>query len=121
GNIRELEHIISRAALRAKASVHHRDIISLTSKMLDITQDNSLSMAMQHEHEVMAELMPNDSLKSATEIFQRKLISQALTTTDANWAESAKLLKMDRSNLVRLAKRLDICVEKNIRIVSDES
>jgi len=56
------------------------------------------------------------SLKAATEAFQKRVIAHALQQADGNWAHAAKQLQMDRSNLIRMAKRLNITVQKNTQI-----
>lgn len=118
GNVRELEHIISRAALRAKSSASNEDILSLTSKILEITQDKSSVISSKNDQEHVAETTSGESLKSETEAFQKKLISNTLLYTNGNWNEAAKILQVNRSNLVRLAKRLNIAIEKNIRVIT---
>jgi anaerobic nitric oxide reductase transcription regulator len=55
-------------------------------------------------------------LKASTEQFQRQIIVQALEQAQGNWSAAAKVLEVDRANLVRLAKRLDIRVEKRIAL-----
>jgi anaerobic nitric oxide reductase transcription regulator len=48
------------------------------------------------------------SLKNAMEACQRQTIRAALDRTQQNWAEAARLLKLDASNLHKLARRLGI-------------
>jgi len=54
------------------------------------------------------------SLKQMTETYQRNILMQYLEKEHGNWAATARLLGMDRANLMRLAKRLDIQVIKKI-------
>jgi anaerobic nitric oxide reductase transcription regulator len=48
----------------------------------------------------------NGDLRSATEEYQRRLISAALERNQDNWASAARELGLDRANLGRMAKRL---------------
>ena len=130
GNVRELEHFISRAAIRAKAQrkdiadeilalePHHFDLtfnnmVSPTSSNLVIADDaNNLDVNVTP---IDQKILPSDqTLKSATEKFQREQIIYTLTTFKGNWTLAANQLGMDRANLSRLAKRLDIKIEMKI-------
>lgn len=115
GNVRELEHVISRAALRAKASSPHQAIVSLTSELLEITSDKPVGNLPELDTNP-ANNLPNMSLKAATEAFQKRVIVHALQQADGNWAHTAKQLQMDRSNLIRMAKRLNISIQKTTQV-----
>jgi anaerobic nitric oxide reductase transcription regulator len=54
-------------------------------------------------------------LRAATDQFQRQQILAALTFTQGHWTAAAKLLSLDRANLARMAKRLGISLEKQVR------
>ena len=54
-------------------------------------------------------------IKSATEDFQRQLITKALNLHDGNWSAAAREMKTDRANLNRMAKRLGISIIKTIK------
>ncbi len=115
GNVRELEHVISRAALRAKANSPHQAIVSLTSELLEIRSDKPVGNLPELDTN-SANIQPNMSLKAATEAFQRRIIVHALQQADGNWAMAAKQLQMDRSNLIRMAKRLNISIQKTTQV-----
>ena len=115
GNVRELEHVISRAALRAKANSPHQAIVSLTAELLEITPDKPVGNLTGLETNPSISL-PNMSLKAATEAFQKRVIAHALQQADGNWAMAAKQLQMDRSNLIRMAKRLNISIQKTTKV-----
>lgn len=106
GNVRELEHLIGRSALKALGNCKVRPkILSLSAADLDLPRevvDNSVEM------EVDVRELPSISgdLRSATEQFQRQLISAALERNQDNWASAARELGVDRANLGRMAKRL---------------
>ena len=58
---------------------------------------------------------PGLGIKSATEDFQRQIITSALNRHDNNWSAAARELKTDRANLNRMAKRLGISIIKTIQ------
>ena len=113
GNIRELEHLISRAALKAvtiqgrQSRVVTISLVNLDTTMVDVPQENSLP-----EIDVVS-VKENMSLKEAVDQFQSTLISQRLVANNNNLATTAKGLGLDRSNFYRLLKRLGIYPEKS--------
>ena len=111
GNIRELEHLIGRAALRARASAKSA-IISINTKQLG--QLEATDELPQNHQLLPTQVSSGEGLKSATEHYQRQLIQQALEQAGGNWTAAAKSLKVDRANLTRLAKRLGIQIKKSI-------
>ncbi|MBF4255705.1 nitric oxide reductase transcriptional regulator NorR [Vibrio anguillarum] len=114
GNVRELEHVINRAALKARARQGLQALITVNS--YDIGElDFSLPLVNTQStlsgKEVTAKVWQR-GLREATDEYQRKLISEALTQSDFNWAKAGRLLQVDRANLTRLSKRLGISVKK---------
>lgn len=107
GNVRELEHILSRAALKAKHEQWPNKIIKINVVHCELSPHTAVLNTQQSVVSV-------SNLKLATEQFQRTLIIQALEQNSFNWAETARLLEVDRANLVRLAKRLGVSVNKSI-------
>lgn len=114
GNVRELEHVINRAALKAKARQVGRSVTTLSA--LDIGElqgPTRQSMAADHAQATLQDPINLDiGLREATDQFQRHLLSQTLTQANFNWAEAARRLHTDRANLIRLAKRLGITVAR---------
>lgn len=108
GNIRELEHVISRAALRAVSHGALRtDIVTLEPIHLDL----DIGMLPREESTgtvVPADLLQPIPLKMALDSYQRHLIRQMLDMCQGNWAEVARRLELDPSNLHKLAKRLGL-------------
>lgn len=103
GNVRELEHCIVRAAILARAESgegaviigeHHFDISSKLQK--GVTKPTAKSITQF------------ESLRLATDGFQRDYISEVIDDCDGNWAAAARILKLDSGNLHRLARRLDL-------------
>lgn len=113
GNIRELEHVISRAALKAiSRGADRRDIITLEASLLDldtVAADNAGAVAT-----VSAPAANNNlPLKMQIEMLQRRAIEQALQQHDYNQAAAARALALDPSNLRKLMQRLNIHPNKD--------
>ncbi len=113
GNVRELEHLISRAALRAWSEqvrgtrwiaieVHH---LALT---LPATAFDEVSAKLPGQLMPAIETPAGLSLRDATEAFQRRWIEHALLRNRGSIAAAAREAGMDRSNLLRLARRLGV-------------
>ncbi|SDO42193.1 anaerobic nitric oxide reductase transcription regulator [Pseudomonas jinjuensis] len=106
GNVRELEHLIGRASLRALAAhPPHSRILSLEADDLGLDQ----SPAHQPEPApAQAEELPAGELRPLLDAFQRQLIAASLERHAGNWAAVARELGLDRANLNRLARRLEL-------------
>ncbi|MCK2044186.1 nitric oxide reductase transcriptional regulator NorR [Chromohalobacter sp. TMW 2.2308] len=117
GNIRELEHTLGRAALRAfgeqspagqdarrnavvRIAAHH---LELPTALADDTTPPQPTIA--EAHPVPPATVP---LREAVEDFQRRHIAHALEVHDGNWAATARTLQIDSGNLHRLGKRLGL-------------
>lgn len=108
GNVRELEHVISRAALRLLSRGASRsDILTLEPDLLDLDGGQAVSRLPVTE---VTPVSPGDvvSLRDAVETSQRQAIIRALEVSDENWAQAARLLDVDSSNLHKLARRLKL-------------
>ncbi|MGD8172035.1 nitric oxide reductase transcriptional regulator NorR [Vibrio sp. TRT 21S02] len=119
GNVRELEHVINRAALKARARSGTRKLISVNVEdigTLDNVPMNSTSTRRNEQTPIVRD-EHFKGLRAATEQYQKDMISEVLIESEFNWAKAARTLKTDRANLTRLAKRLGIVVTKehNIR------
>ncbi|MGF1909949.1 nitric oxide reductase transcriptional regulator NorR [Vibrio kasasachensis] len=117
GNVRELEHVINRAALKARARGTLNHTVSVTAGDLAIEgspQNHPANLpSVQNSQQQAAEVQ---DLRQATDEYQSRLIINALQQAKFNWAEAARQLNVDRANLVRLAKRLGIQVTKQHNI-----
>lgn len=99
GNVRELEHTLTRAALHAiqqgenTIMLHHFDA----------------SLA-QNAPQKTANLLPSTSepMRSLVQQYQKTLIEHALHKHHGVWAQAATFLQMDRGNLYRLGKKLGL-------------
>jgi anaerobic nitric oxide reductase transcription regulator len=108
GNVRELEHVISRAALRLLSRGASRsEILTLEPDLLDLDGGSSAVPAPVAEvtPATQAEIV---SLREAVDACQRQAIIRALEASGENWAQAARLLDVDSSNLHKLARRLKL-------------
>lgn len=106
GNIRELEHLLSRAALKsATAENRQADFITLSLAYLDIMPVQSKPWSDPDLKKVTVPPAPIN-LKNAVDEFQRQLIQQQLAAQQGNIAATARMLGLERGNFHRLLKRL---------------
>jgi len=134
GNVRELEHLLSRASLRAAARNRKDErVVVLESSDLDIQSvigesNTSLNMSantssdpdiiakdiasveyVAEQDEIVISTADNDNnLKQITDDFQTQFIKKILAENNGNSAATARSIGVDRSNLHRLMKRLEI-------------
>ncbi len=100
GNVRELEHLLLRASLRVRQRSPGRGLIRAAD--LDL-RETTPAPTIPPEDEGEA-----SGLREALEAYQNRLVEQALLRAGGNWSQAARALKIDRANLVRLAKRLGL-------------
>jgi anaerobic nitric oxide reductase transcription regulator len=103
GNVRELENVVSRAALRASFGKDVRELVTIRPEHLDLVLDVRGSRPP-------ASAAPEGgaSLRERVLAFQRRAVLEALERHGGGWADAARELGMDRSNLFNLAKRLGV-------------
>ncbi|WP_028022365.1 nitric oxide reductase transcriptional regulator NorR [Enterovibrio calviensis] len=99
GNVRELEHTLTRAALRA---------IQDESPTIFLTHFDVA--AAQGDVKSTSRYFPTESqnMRELVEAYQHDLISHALRKTGGIWSKAADFLHMDRGNLYRMGKKLGI-------------
>jgi len=113
GNIRELEHFINRVTLKAKVNVSNNGVIKLRGvDAAELVVATPVPSSMKIIGELSQVTLQNEDLKLATNHFQRQYIENVLTQEHGNWTSAAKRLNTDRSNLMRLAKRLGLTLTK---------
>ncbi len=102
GNVRELEHLLLRASLKAARRNPDSGLISCADLDLKSCVSQNIEMALP--------IIDNDdqSFNQRVNEFQRRVINQALAQNNDVWARAADQLKINRSNLHRLAKRLEL-------------
>lgn len=113
GNVRELEHVISRAAIKALGrGAARNEIITLEAELLDLSHPGlppaTPWQATADTSPVAGEALSRLSLQDRVAYTQRRAIQQALEATHCNWAAAARLLRIDPSNLHKLARRLGL-------------
>jgi len=115
GNVRELEHVISRAAVRALAdgSALH-GVLTLTRWHLDLQPvDAVVPIPVASLEATSVDIDPEVSLRGAIDDLQRRLLLDRIAASGGNLAAAARSLGIDRSNLLRLAKRLSVSLTIN--------
>jgi anaerobic nitric oxide reductase transcription regulator len=109
GNIRELEHLLSRAALKSATPENRQaNFITISRAYLDIVPEQFAGSDASTSAELSPAVAKPIDFKSAVDQFQRNLIQQQLTLHQGNMAATARVLGMDRGNFHRLLKRLGI-------------
>lgn len=114
GNVRELEHSIRRSVLQAlrqpRVPQQPVNISAADLKLPHASAPSSIpvpdaGIAMAADPAVA---QPATNLSSSVDQFKRSLIANALQAHQYNLASTARSLQVDRSNLLRLCKRLGI-------------
>lgn len=111
GNVRELEHVLSRAALKASRTQSSLGFVHICARDLGldysegISPENKDSLLEKPSLDTFPAIGP---LAELTKAFQSRLIEAALKAHSGNVAAAARVLRVDRSNLLRLVKRLGI-------------
>ena len=109
GNVRELEHVISRAAVKLLSRGASRtQILTLEPELLDLEGSSGFVSAVEPAPASAQDPVLGGSLREAVEASQRQNILKALELCADNWANAARLLDLDPSNLHKLARRLGL-------------
>ena len=109
GNVRELEHVISRAALRMLSQgASRREILTLEPELLDLDSSPVASVVDTPGTTEPLTAQQILSLRETVDASQRQAIVRALEASGENWAQAARLLDVDPSNLHKLARRLKL-------------
>lgn len=114
GNVREMEHILSRAALIARKQQVNRGVqapvVIIKPTHLAISLDDSLNETQSNETrgDNLGKFYIYEGLREKTDAFQKEVIREKLDSNDNNLAAVARELKVDRSNLMRVIRRLGL-------------
>jgi len=112
GNIRELEHLLSRAALKSATPENRQaDFITISLVYLDMVPEPLNDAPVKTGIDVLKTLPAPIDFKSTVDEFQRQLIQRQLSAQQGNMAATARMLGMDRGNFHRLLKRLAVKAE----------
>ena len=114
GNVRELEHLISRAALRAMAEAGKGGRwVAIEPAHLGLGESTAAAVKVEAMGASPDPVPSRESatfagmgLREATDRFQREWIAAAIRRHDGSMAAAAREAGMDRSNFMRLARRL---------------
>jgi anaerobic nitric oxide reductase transcription regulator len=99
--------VVSRAALKALSRGARRsDIVTLDADMLDLDTAVPQQPATPLPQARVAQQAL--SLREAVDTCQRECIRAALQQHGNNWAQAARTLGIDASNLHKLARRLGL-------------
>nr|WP_269461551.1 nitric oxide reductase transcriptional regulator NorR [Vibrio aphrogenes] len=108
GNVRELEHTLMRAGLRAMQE--QAKLIEWQHFNADLSIGSTpTAMPEESERGVLA-LLPTEPtpMRTAVEAYQKQLIEHALQQSGGVWAKAAEFLQMDRGNLYKMGKKLGL-------------
>ncbi|KKB62738.1 transcriptional regulator [Robbsia andropogonis] len=125
GNVRELEHMIGRAALKSLSRATRHAVARPSMLVIDVSEldiDGRAGDVASEDNRSPQQALPDDcvdaftnnqiaagmSLREATDAFQKRAVLTALARHDQQWADAARTLGIDRANLNRLAKRLQL-------------
>ena len=108
GNVRELDHVIARAALRAQMRTPPGQPIKIDAIELDPAAAPASASGELRDALPRKVARGHVTLRDAIEELKRDAVAQSLAETGGNWAEAARRLGMDRSNLHHMAQRLGI-------------
>jgi len=105
--VRELAHLLSRAALKAVAKQGNTaKTVIIDTSHLDIGSMEAAPAEMEQPKKAPPEI--KTSLKEAVDLFQREVIEDSLKRHDSNLASAGRELGISRSNFYRLLTRLGI-------------
>lgn len=110
GNVRELEHVISRAAIRALSyGAARSELVTLEPRLLKL-DDEAADILPSAENTVapLKSLTSTLSWREASANFERQLLQERLAQANGNWAQAARSLGVDASNLHKMAIRLGL-------------
>lgn len=99
GNVRELEHTLTRAALHAIQQGAVTILSTHFDASLNLDDVKNTSQFLPQQSQPMRDLV---------ERYQHELIEHALRLNDGVWAKAAQFLQMDRGNLYRMGKKFGI-------------
>lgn len=113
GNVRELDHLLGRAVLRASAGVARGAPILIGPEHLQLDTPEAQEGGLVGHHPVSRGstiVVPTDdmTLREVVEETKRTMIRRAVERNGGNWAEAARSLGMARSNLHQMAVRLGL-------------
>src|SRR5690606_17206202 len=107
GNVRELEHLLGRAILRASARAVRGAPVLVGREPLQIDAPLGPPLAPEPRAAKAPPQRPQ-TLRAALEETKRAMIARAVEENGGNWAAAARQLGMARGNLHHMATRLGL-------------
>jgi len=106
GNVRELDHALGRAILRASTTTVRGDplVIGPEHILLDPARDQAT--APRSSHVAVMGTGSKLTLREAIELTKRTMVMRTVHESGGNWTAAARALGMSRGNLHHMAKRL---------------
>ena len=109
GNVRELEHVLSRAAIQALSQgMSRQDIVSIEADWLGLSAAEPAALMAAPAKTTPPADVAGLTLKQAVHCTQRQMIQSALVQHQQCWADAARALGVDASNLHKLAQKLGL-------------
>lgn len=113
GNVRELDHLVGRAVLRASVGIERGAPILIDTEDLQLvsaeTQANeSMDTSCPPRQGTVVSLSEGMKLSQIVDETKRVCIRRAVEESGGNWAAAARSLGMARSNLHQMAIRLGL-------------
>jgi anaerobic nitric oxide reductase transcription regulator len=108
GNVRELENIITRAVLKTSLGVTEGQEVTILPENLDMSTDRITESETATIHSVKIGAKGGLTLREAVDKFTREYILETVEANRGNWAAAGRRLGIHRSNLHKLARRLNV-------------
>jgi anaerobic nitric oxide reductase transcription regulator len=108
GNVRELENIITRAVLKTSLGVTEGQEVTILPENLDMSTDRITENETATIHSVKIGAKDSLTLREAVDKFTREYILETVEANRGNWAAAGRRLGIHRSNLHKLARRLNV-------------
>jgi len=103
--------VIARAVLRAQMRAPRGQPIKIEAVDLDVTATPAAAPVETARDSLVGKIARGQvSLRDAVEELKHAAVAHTLEETGGNWAEAARRLGMDRSNLHHMAHRLGVPV-----------
>ncbi|MEN8809486.1 MAG: nitric oxide reductase transcriptional regulator NorR [Desulfobacterales bacterium] len=108
GNVRELENIITRAVLKTSLDVTEGQEVTILPENLNMNADRIVENETATIHSVKIRATEDLTLREAVDEFTREYILGTVKSNRGNWSAAARRLGIHRSNLHKLARRLNV-------------
>lgn len=105
GNIRELDHLLGRAVLRASADVPRGRAVVLGPEHFELRAPASEDVRAPSDDESAS---THGTLREIVDATKRRTIRRAVDEHGGNWSAAARALGVARGNLHHMAKRLGL-------------